>query len=72
MTNPQKSLDTVNVTVTEWMPVCGMVVAPSGVDVDYKHIRDAAAAALSEAKATGKNRSVLRVLPAATAPVGAA
>ncbi|HTK77289.1 MAG TPA: hypothetical protein VL371_18640, partial [Gemmataceae bacterium] len=50
----------------------GMVVAPSGVDVDYKHIRDAAAAALSEAKATGKNRSVLRVLPGATAPVGAA
>jgi len=50
----------------------GMVVAPSGVDVEYKHIRDAAAAALSEAKATGKNRSVLRVLPATAAPVGAA
>src|SRR4029079_14342524 len=29
----------------------GMVVAPSGVDFEYKHIRDAAAAALSEAKA---------------------
>jgi diguanylate cyclase len=45
----------------------GMVVAPPGVEPDYKQIRDAAATALSEAKAAGRNRSVLRVLPGAPA-----
>jgi diguanylate cyclase len=45
----------------------GMVVAPVGVELDYKLLRDAAAAALGEAKASGRNRSVLRVLPGAPA-----
>jgi len=45
----------------------GMVVAPIGVELDYKHLRDAAAAALSEAKAAGRNKCVLRVLPGAPA-----
>jgi diguanylate cyclase (GGDEF)-like protein len=41
----------------------GMAVAPLGAAVEYDHLRHAAAAALNEAKATGRNRCVLRVLP---------
>jgi diguanylate cyclase (GGDEF)-like protein len=44
----------------------GMAVAPAGVTVTYEQVRHAAAAALNEAKAAGRNRCVLRVLPGAT------
>jgi GGDEF domain-containing protein len=43
----------------------GMVVAPQGVAMTYEQLRHAAAAALAEAKSTGRNCSVLRVLPTA-------
>jgi diguanylate cyclase (GGDEF)-like protein len=42
----------------------GMVVAPPDVPVSYEQLRHAAAATLAEAKSTGRNCSVLRVLPA--------
>jgi diguanylate cyclase (GGDEF)-like protein len=41
----------------------GMAVAPVGAAVTYEQLRHAAAAALGEAKANGRNRSVMRVLP---------
>jgi diguanylate cyclase (GGDEF)-like protein len=41
----------------------GMAVAPVGAVVTYEQLRHAAAAALGEAKAAGRNRSVMRVLP---------
>jgi diguanylate cyclase (GGDEF)-like protein len=41
----------------------GMAVAPVGAEVTYEQLRHAAAAALGEAKAAGRNRSVMRVLP---------
>jgi diguanylate cyclase (GGDEF)-like protein len=47
----------------------GMVVAPAGVAVSYEQMRHAAAVALAEAKAQGRNRSVLRVLPGTPEPV---
>ena len=41
----------------------GMAVAPVGALVTYEQLRHAAAAALNDAKANGRNRCVLRVLP---------
>jgi diguanylate cyclase (GGDEF)-like protein len=41
----------------------GMAVAPEGVEASFDQLRHAAAAALNEAKAAGRNRSVMRVLP---------
>jgi diguanylate cyclase (GGDEF)-like protein len=41
----------------------GLAVAPVGAVVTYEQLRHAAAAALSEAKAGGRNRCVIRVLP---------
>jgi diguanylate cyclase len=49
---------TIRITVS-----VGIAVAPTGADVTYDQLRHAAAAALSEAKAGGRNRSVMRVLP---------
>jgi diguanylate cyclase (GGDEF)-like protein len=41
----------------------GIAVAPVGAEVTYDQLQHAAAAALGEAKAGGRNRSVIRVLP---------
>jgi diguanylate cyclase (GGDEF)-like protein len=41
----------------------GVAVAPVGALVTYEQLRHAAATALNEAKAAGRNRCVLRVLP---------
>jgi diguanylate cyclase len=41
----------------------GMAVAPVGAMVSHEQLRHAAAAALGEAKAAGRNRSIMRVLP---------
>lgn len=49
----------------------GLAVAPAGVAVGYDQLRLAAAVALNEAKAAGRNRCVLRVLPG-TVPAAAA
>ena len=46
----------------------GMAVAPAGVAVSYEQLRHAAAAALNEAKAAGRNRCVTRVLPGTAEP----
>jgi diguanylate cyclase (GGDEF)-like protein len=48
----------INLTVS-----VGMAVAPMNAEVSYEQLRHAAAAALSEAKVGGRNRSVMRVLP---------
>ena len=49
---------TIRITVS-----VGIAVAPAGAEVTYDQLQHAAAAALGEAKAAGRNRSVLRVLP---------
>ncbi len=49
---------TIRITVS-----VGVGVAPHGAEVTYEQLHAAAAAALAEAKAAGRNRSVLRVLP---------
>ncbi len=54
---------TIKITVS-----VGMAVAPERAPVTYEQLRHAAAAALNEAKLAGRNRSVLRVLPARTEP----
>src|SRR5262249_36610231 len=41
---------------------CGLVVVPENITAGYDQIRYAAAAALSEAKTIGRNRTVMRVL----------
>lgn len=47
----------------------GFAVAPADLTAGYEQIREVAAAALAEAKATGRNRCVVRSLPvAATVP----
>jgi diguanylate cyclase (GGDEF)-like protein len=40
----------------------GFAVAPPGLSVGYEQLREVAAAALAEAKATGRNRAVVRPL----------
>jgi diguanylate cyclase (GGDEF)-like protein len=40
----------------------GFGVAPPGLNVGYEELREVAAAALAEAKATGRNRAVIRVM----------
>jgi GGDEF domain-containing protein len=45
----------------------GMAVAPAGSTVSYDQLRHAAAAALAEAKAGGRNKSVLSVLESESA-----
>jgi diguanylate cyclase (GGDEF)-like protein len=47
----------------------GIAVAPNGVTATYDQLRHVAAAALNEAKASGRNRSIMRVL-ACTAEEG--
>jgi diguanylate cyclase (GGDEF)-like protein len=49
---------TIRITVS-----VGIGVAPVGAEVTYEQLHAAAAAALGEAKAGGRNRSALRVLP---------
>ena len=41
----------------------GIAVAPGGVETDYETIRHLAADALSEAKKTGRNKCVYRIVP---------
>lgn len=62
LTVEQGSTTFADATITLTISV-GMVVAPAGVPVSYDQLRHAAAATLAEAKATGRNCSVLRVLP---------
>jgi hypothetical protein len=38
-------------------------VAEAGVRADYDHLKHTAAAALSEAKVTGRNRCLVQMLP---------
>lgn len=40
----------------------GLAVAPAGLSVGYEQLREVAAAALAEAKATGRNRCVVRLV----------
>jgi diguanylate cyclase (GGDEF)-like protein len=41
----------------------GFVVAEASVNAEYDHLKHIAAAALAEAKATGRNRSIVQTLP---------
>jgi diguanylate cyclase len=55
--------ETIRITVS-----VGMAIVDENVLVGYDQIRDTASAALSEAKATGRNRSVIKRLPAFAGP----
>ncbi|MBI2809195.1 MAG: diguanylate cyclase [Planctomycetes bacterium] len=41
----------------------GFAIAPAGIETDFETIKDLAAAALSEAKKTGRNKCVFRIVP---------
>ena len=41
----------------------GFVVAEVGLHAEYDHLKHTAAAALAEAKATGRNRAIVQNLP---------